>query len=234
MNCYIKDVKLYYTFLDLIKTDIKQLETTEKQINEVKTEIQQVKKKHAGINFALRAAAFTAGCFIILRMAYSVEPKDFNYVLLAPVFGCLIELIFAFQYSRKEKKAVLKGLEKSLSSLEEEKREYENSILNTDAVRQKKLKYLTEEPGKYVNNFLCLEYILKNDKNDDTVINFDSRYEEFISRYEKIDEYPELAELKERIQQEETNSQYTELIIKNIKERRNEKNNDSDNNTEKG
>lgn len=215
--CQIKDVKLYQTFINIMLEDIQQLEKVSLDIYKYNKEKEKAEKKHAGIYFVLMSALFSFLAFVFLRMVYSVIPKEFPYYFLAPLFGFTVEYFIKRNYSKKEKKALIKSLDDTLKKLNKEKNEIQEGILNTEAFRETKQKDLTKTPGQYINNTVCLDYVINSKKKDDAVINFEDVYNELEAKLSVIEQYEELKEASEKIKEAQTQSVYLKLVTNRIK-----------------
>lgn len=215
--CQIKDVKLYQTFINIMLEDIQQLEKVSLDIYKYNKEKEKAEKKHAGVHFIIMSALFSFLAFVFLRMVYSVIPKEFPYYFLAPLFGFTVEYFIKRNYSKKEKKALIKSLDDTLKKLNKEKDEIQEGILNTEAFRETKQKDLTKTPGQYINNTVCLDYVIHSKKKDDAVINFEDVYNELEAKLSVIDQYEELKEVSEKIREAQTQSVYLKLVTNRIK-----------------
>ena len=213
--CLAKDLKILYALLNMLEEDIRQLEKVRLELYNMNKERKKITSKHSGVMFIVLGLLFSLGFFIVLKMAYSVMPEEFNYVLLAPVFGFLVEFVLRKLYIKKERKAVLKSVSSSIKRKEEEAEEILDGIRTVYEFAESKRRMISGgQEKKFLRNKFCIEYILKNDTPDDLVINMDKAYAEFECKYSRMKNYPDLKSLGEKIRCAQTQVEYTDLLIK--------------------
>lgn len=233
--CYAKDIKMLYTFLDIINKDISKLDKVRISIYQEEQNKIKILKKHSGIQFILFSLLFSVLSYIVLNLIYVFIPKDFNYTYLFPFFGILIEFILRIKYIKQERDPVLKGVNSTIKKYKENEKEIMDDIIKVEALAEKEKRKITDPKNKkYLNNLIFLEYLLDNAYSDETALNFDKLYAEFECKVNKMDSFPDLKDLKEKIQLSQTESRYAELTISKYKENLNsEKDNNPVHNKER-
>lgn len=227
----IKDIRLYKVLLETADTKIGNIESIENELFTAENELNKLNKKHAGIHLCLSALLFTALCFVALRMAFVLVPKDFPYYYLAPIPGFIIEWVRRNKFIENEKKAMSKSLGGQIKKYKEEISSQTKELISLIPVLKEAKNKLTNITDIMADNTYAINYITRNE-DDYNKVSFEVRYNEFINKINAIGEenHPELQELKTSIYKFNDISVYRNIVLKNIEKeaiKENETNNNA-------